>query len=194
MFLVTLLRFGGAAASIYMLLCIVRIFMTWLPGMIPGVAGNFVVKATEPYLGYFRRFSFLVIGNMDLSPIAALAVLSGFSRALTIASQSALTIGTLLALFLDVIWGPVGFLISFFALAIAARIVAYVAHLNSLHPVWRTVDAMINPVLFKLKRLVYRDRIVNYMQGLVTGLLMLVALRFGLGFVVTFISRFLRTF
>ena len=194
MFLVTLLKFGGAAASIYMLLCIVRIFMTWLPDMIPGVAGNFVVKATEPYLGFFRRFSFLIIGNMDLSPIAAIAILSGFSRALSIAAQSSLTIGILLALFLDVIWGPVGFLVSFFAFAIAARIIAYVAHLNSLHPVWRTVDAMINPVLFKLKHLVYRDRIVNYMQGLVTGLLMLVALRVGLGFVVTFVSGFLRTF
>jgi YggT family protein len=194
MVLVTLLRIGGGAASLYMLLCIVRIFMTWLPDMIPGAAGGFIVRATEPYLGFFRRFSFLVIGNMDLSPIAALAVLSGFSRALTIASHSALTIGTLLALFLDVIWGPVGFLIGFFALAIAARIVAYLAHLNSLHPVWRTVDAMINPVLFKLKRLVYRDRIVNYMQGLLTGLLMLLALRISLGFVVAFISRFLRTF
>ena len=55
MVLVTLLRFGGAAASIYMLLCIVRIFMTWLPDMIPGVAGEYIVKVTEPYLGFFRR-------------------------------------------------------------------------------------------------------------------------------------------
>ena len=71
MVIVTLLRIGGAAASIYMLLCIVRIFMTWLPDMIPGVAGGFIVKTTEPYLGFFRRFSFLIVGSMDLSPIAA---------------------------------------------------------------------------------------------------------------------------
>jgi YggT family protein len=168
--------------------------MSWFPGLGQGGAGRFIEGATEPYLGLFKRFRFLVLGNMDFSPIVALAVLSGISRAFTIASFNALTIGAFLALLLDVIWGPLGFLISFFAIMVGARIVAYLLHWNSLHPVWRTVDAMINPVLFQLKRLVYRNRIVNYMQGLFTGLLLLLATRVLLGLVIGGIMRLLRLF
>jgi hypothetical protein len=69
MFLVTLLRLGGAAASIYMLLCIVRIFMTWLPDMIPGVAGDFVVKATEPYLGFSGASAFWSLAIWTSRPL-----------------------------------------------------------------------------------------------------------------------------
>jgi YggT family protein len=47
----------------------------------------------------------------------------------------------------------------------AARFVAYLARWNSLHPVWRVVDALINPVLYRINRVVYRNRIVNFRQG-----------------------------
>ncbi|HRY80062.1 MAG TPA: hypothetical protein P5313_06585, partial [Spirochaetia bacterium] len=62
-------------------------------------------------------------------------------------------------------------------LAMAARLVAYMAKWNSLHPVWRVVDALINPVMFRLNRAIYRDRIVNFRQGLLTGIVVLFGLR-----------------
>ena len=52
-----------------------------------------------------------------------------------------------LALVVEVAWSPFGFLLGFFAVLVIARIVAYAARWNSLNPLWRAIDAMINPVL-----------------------------------------------
>ncbi|MBN2874429.1 MAG: YggT family protein [Spirochaetales bacterium] len=173
----TIFRLLGAATSIYMLLCVVRIFLSWFPASASGRPAELVVSATEPYLAIWRRIPFLRAGGVDFSPIAALAVLSALSRVLAMASYGILTIGLVLALIVEMVWAPVSFLLGFFIVLILARVVAYAARWNSLHPVWRTVDAMINPVLFRIQRLVYRDRIVNYMQGLATGAIALLVVR-----------------
>ncbi len=181
----------GAATQIYMLLCVVRIFLSWFPAAASGRPAEIVGQVTEPYLSLWRGVPFLSFGGVDFSPIAALAVLSGVSRVFSVASFGAVTVGLILSLMVEVVWGPVRFLLDFFILLIVARIIAYAAQWNSLHPIWRTIDAMINPVLFRLKRIIYKDRIVNYMQGLITGALMLLGARLVLGTVFGFIIGWL---
>jgi YggT family protein len=187
-------RLLGAVTSIYMVLCVVRIFLSWFPAAASGRPAEIVGQVTEPYLSFWRRIPFLVVGGVDFSPIAALAVLSGATRVFTVAAYGKVTIGLLLSLLVEVVWAPVSFLLGFFMVLIIARIIAYAARWNSLHPIWRAVDAMINPVLFRLKRLVYKDRIVNYMQGLVTGALMLLGARLALGLAFGFVITLLRKF
>lgn len=177
----TVLGLLSAATSIYMLLCVVRVFMSWLPSARLGKPAELVERATEPYLSWWRRFPVLRSGGVDFSPIAALAALSGLSRLFTVASYGGLSLGVVLALVVEVAWSPFGFLLGFFAVLVIARIVAYAARWNSLNPLWRAIDAMINPVLFRIKRFVYKDRIVNYMQGLITGAVALVGARVLLG-------------
>lgn len=177
----TILRILGGAVSAYMILCFARLMLSWFPGGERGTGARLLLRITEPYLAPFRRIAFLRGSGMDFSPMAALAVLAGVSWALGYAAAGALTVGTLLALAVRVAWYPAGFLLGFFAVLILARIVAYLARWNSLHPAWRAVDAMINPVLLLVKRVVYRNRIVNYMQGLLTGLLVTAGLRLLLG-------------
>ncbi|MBU0926996.1 MAG: YggT family protein, partial [Spirochaetes bacterium] len=190
--LTAVFRLLGAATSIYMLLCVVRVFMSWFPTQALGRPGELVERATDPYLSLWRRIPVLRAGGVDFSPIAALAALSGLSRLFSVASYGALTLGVALALIVEIVWAPVGFLLGFFVVLIVARIVAYIARWNSLHPVWRAVDAMINPVLFRIKRFVYKDRIVNYMQGLVTGALALLGGRVVLGLVFGLIISLLK--
>lgn len=187
--LALILRLLAAIVSIYTLACVLRIFMTWFPAGMLGAGGDFLVRATEPYLAIFRRVSFLRSGGIDFSPIAALAVLAALSRALSVASYGALSVGFLLVLLIETVWSPVAFLLSFFAILAIARIVAYQARWNSLHPVWRAIDAMVNPVLFRIKSLVYKDRIVNYMQGLITGALILLGLRIAGGMLIGLLVR-----
>ena len=181
----------GTTTSIYMLLCIVRIFMSWFPAAAMGRPAEILERVTEPYLSLWSRIPFLKTGGVDFSPIAALAALSGVSRLFAVASYGSLTFGVALALIVEIVWAPIGFLLSFFVVLIALRVIAYLAKWNSLHPVWRAIDAMINPVLFRIKRLVYKDRIVNYMQGLATGAIVLLAARVILGFFFQFVIKFL---
>jgi len=184
----------GAVTSIYMLLCVVRVFLSWFPVSTLGRPAELLERATEPYMSLWRRIPFLRAGGVDFSPIAALAVLSAASRVFAMAAYGSLTVGKTLALIVEMVWSPVSFLFGFFIVLIVARIVAYLAHWNSLHAVWRAVDAMINPVLFRIKRFVYKDRIVNYMQGLATGALSLLGARVLLGLVFSLILGLLRTF
>lgn len=190
----TVLRLLGAGTSIYMLVCVARILMSWFPASSLGRSGELVSRVTDPYLDLWKRIRFLRAGNVDFSPIVALAALSGLSRILTVASYGALSVGVGLSLVIEVLWSPVAFLLSFFSILVAARIVAYAARWNSLHPAWRTVDAIINPVLWRIKRLVYRDRIVNYMQGLVTGAIALIGTRVTLGLLMGLLLGLLRRF
>lgn len=186
-----LFRLLGTAVSVYMLLCVARIILTWFPMPQAGGANELIGKATEPYLAWWRRIPWLRAGGVDFSPIVALAVLSGVSRMLTIASYGALTIGLVLSLVVEAVWAPISFLLGFFMVLVIARIVAYVARWNSLHPVWRAIDSMINPVLYRIQRWIYRDRIVNYVQGLATGAAILLGARVGLGLLVGLAIRLL---
>ncbi|GAB1433760.1 YggT family protein [Spirochaetota bacterium] len=186
------MRALSLAASIFMLLCIIRIMLSWFPVHANGRHKEVLGKITDPYLEVWQRFRFLRVGNVDFSPIAGLAVLSCLSRLFNMASYGALSFGSAIALVIEVIWSPIAFLLLFFAALTGARIVAYLARWNSLHPAWRTIDAIINPVVLFIKRLIYRNRIVNYLQGLISALVVLAGSRFILGLVFKLVFSLLR--
>lgn len=185
-------RFLGALVSIYMLACAARILLTWVPGVDTGRGGELLAKAVDPYLGWFRRFAFLDAGKFDFSPVAAVAVLAIVNNVFTtIAFTGAISVGIVLGLIVGAAWSALAFMLVFFAVCAILRVIAYAAHWNSLHPLWRTVDEMLNPVLYRINRLVYRNRIVNYLQGLVTGFAVLFALWAAGRALVRLLARFL---
>lgn len=185
-------RVLGAAVSIYMLLCLLRVFLTWVPGANLGRPGELLETVTEPYLGFFSRFSFLRAGRFDFSPIAALAVLVVLNNVLmTLAYTGKIGIGAVLGMLIQAVWSAFSFIIYFLAGAALVRLIAYVAHWNSLHPLWRVIDAMLNPLLYRVNRVIYRGRIVNYLQGLVTGLAVLILAGSAGGALVRLLARLL---
>jgi YggT family protein len=170
----------GALTLVYMFVCLARVVMSWLPGLDAGAGGRLIAAAADPYLNLFRRIKPLAAGAFDFSPIAALAVLAIANDLLArIHNAMRITLGYVLGMILGAAWSAVAFLLSFLAVCAVIRLVAYAAHWNSLHPLWRVVDSMLNPVLYRINRIVYRGRIVNYLQGLITGLVVLAVLYFG---------------
>jgi YggT family protein len=171
----TIARILSAATIVYMFTCVARVFISWMPGLDSGAGGRIIKAAADPYLNLFRRIKALSAGAFDFSPIAALAVLAVANDLLTRVSYAiGITLGLALGMLLGAAWSAVAFLLAFLAVCAVARLVAYAARWNSLHPLWRVVDTMLNPVLFRINRVLYRGRIVNYLQGLVTGLIVLV--------------------
>ncbi|MDA8410375.1 MAG: YggT family protein [Treponema sp.] len=193
MILSIFLRILGAAVTVYMLACAIRIFLTWVPRSDLGAPARVLASAVDPYLAFFTRFKIFRVGRFDFSPIAALATLAIVNQVLlTIAFVGAITIGGIAALVVDAIWSAFAFVLTFLAVAALARLVAYAARWNSLHPLWRVIDDMLNPILFRITRLIWRDRIVNYLQGLATGLAVLLVLRIGGEALVRLIMKALR--
>lgn len=171
-------RILGAVTSLYMLLCALRVFMSWAPGLNLGKAGNFLSSIVDPYLGAFSRISLFRTERFDFSPIAALAVLSVANNMFsTIAFSGKITLGFFLSLILGAGWSALSFVLSFVSACALIRIVVFVARLNSLHPVWVVLDAILNPILYRINRVIYRNKAVDYLQGLITGFLVLILFR-----------------
>ncbi|MCL2092566.1 MAG: YggT family protein [Treponema sp.] len=148
--------------SIYMIICLFRIILTWFSSMGPSRLQEILAMITDPYLNWFRRFP-LRFAHMDFTPVLALGVLSLANRILgTIASHGSISIGVILAMTLQVIWGVVSFLIGLLIVLLILRLIAYVARLGTDSAFWRIVDAFAQPVVYKINRLIFKDRIVGF--------------------------------
>ena len=63
-----------SAISIYSVLLIIYILMSWVPSLRETVFGKFIGKIVEPYLAFFRQF-IPPLGMIDISPIVAIFAL-----------------------------------------------------------------------------------------------------------------------
>jgi YggT family protein len=192
MILSVIARILGAVTSLYMLLCAIRVFMSWAPGLNIGKAGNLLSSIVDPYLGLFSRMSLFRTERFDFSPIAALAVLSVANNMFsTLALTGKVTLGFFLSLILGAGWSAVSFVFSFVAACALVRIVVFLARWNSLHPVWVVLDAILNPILYRINKVIYRNKAIDYLQGLITGFLVLILFRAAGGALVRILSSLL---
>jgi len=192
MALTVIARILSIAASVYSLLCAIRVFMTWMPQWGRSQGSRWLARITDPYLGLFSRISVFRTERFDFSPIAALAVLSVASSTFaTLANTGYITVGFILSLLLQAVWSAVGFMLLFYAVCAIVRLIGYTAHLSNLNPLWDILDAILNPILYRINRSIYRHRAINYMQGLITGVIVLVLLRVAGGALVKLLSSLL---
>jgi YggT family protein len=152
--------------------------MSWAPGFELGRAGRLLAVVVDPYLAFFSRLRFLKSERFDFSPIAALALLSVANNMFsTIALTGRISLGFLLSLLLGALWSAFAFIFSFLAACALARILVFLARWNSLHPVWVILDTILNPVLYRINKTIYRGRAIDYLQGLITGFIVLILFR-----------------
>lgn len=192
MILTTLLRILGALSSFYMVLCSLRVFMTWIPGIHLGRAERILAALVDPFLDIFSRIKLFRTERFDFSPIAALAVLSVLNRVFSaLAYSGRISLGFILGLLLGAAWSALSFVLSFLLACALLRIIAFMAGWNTLHPIWLVIDSILNPLLFRINRILYRGRAVQYRQGLFTGLVALILLRMAGGALVGILNRLL---
>jgi YggT family protein len=173
----------GGITSLYMILIFIRVMLTWFPGAQYGRVAGFLNSVTDPYLDWFRRFTFLRVANMDLSPIAGIAILSVANNIfLTIARFGRITVGIILSMLLSVIWSVASFILVFFIVILALRLAAYLTNRDVYHGFWRIVDQVSAPILYRINRILFGKRLVRYMTGITASLGVLLILRIGLGF------------
>jgi YggT family protein len=175
----------GGITSLYMILIFIRIMLTWFTGASYGRASHLLSSVTDPYLNWFRRFSFLRVANLDLSPIAALAILSVVNNIfLTLSRYGRITLGIILSMLCSVLWSAVSFILSFFIIVLVLRLIAYLANWDVYHGFWHVIDTVSQPILYRLNRLLFGRRLIRYMTGILTSLGILLILRVGLDFLV----------
>ena len=187
-----LFRFLSFIVNIYMLIIFVRIILTWFTWMQEGGFQQFLAAITDPYLNWFRRFTFLRIGFLDLSPVAALGVLSLLNRVLTtLAFYGKITAGIILALILQAVWSAVSFFLGFIIIILALRLIAFLFRLNTSGAFWRIIDTISRPVLYRIQRIIFSNRVVNYMTGIIVSMAVLAVLWIGARLVFRLLINFL---
>jgi YggT family protein len=173
----------GGIVSLYMILIFIRVILSWFSGAWRGRAASLLFRITDPYLDWFRRFRFLRVANLDLSPVVAIAALSvAHTVLLTLARFGSISLGIMLSLLCSVIWSVLSFILNFFILALALRLAAYLTNRDVYHGFWRVVDQISAPVLYRMNRIVFGRRLVRYATGILVSLGALLILRIGLGF------------
>jgi YggT family protein len=179
--------------SVYMLLIFVRIILTWFPGSEFGRPYLFLRSICDPYLDWFRRFRFSKAGPIDFSPIIALAALSLFHRVLVTWGRSGrMSFGIILAMLLSAFWSIVSWILGFFIIILILRLIAYMGNFNIYSPLWRFIDFIAQPVMYRIGRVFFPSRIVNYLFRVIFSILVLLALAVGLWFLTGLGIRLLR--
>jgi YggT family protein len=177
----------GSLTSLYMLLILARIMLTWFSGAGYGKPVELLCRITDPYLDWFQRFP-LRFGILDLSPILALTVLSVANNVFgTLGRYGRVSLGIILAMLLSAVWSAASFIIGFFIVILALRLIAHLAGRDVRHSFWGIIDALAQPVLHRINRIIFRSRLVNYLSGLIVAIAVLLVLRLGLGFLARFL-------
>ena len=187
-----LLNFLSIILNIYMLIIFLRIILTWFPGFGNSGIISFLSQITDPYLNWFSRFSFLQLGFLDLSPIIALGVLSLVNRILSMLARfGRISVGIVLAMTLQVVWGAVSFILGFLVVVLALRLIALLLRLNRANSFWNVIETITQPILYRINRLFFRGRIIKLQTALLVSIAGLVIIYIALRFLFAFISMML---
>lgn len=157
-----LFKIFTTAVSLYEILCLIYVVMSWFPGARNSRFGYFVSQACEPFMNFFRRFN-LRFGMLDFSPVlafGALVLISGiFSN---IAAYGAIRLGTLLSSLVQVCWSLFSSVITVFNILLVIRLVIHLAGKDFKLDFSRTLDRIISPVQSRISGLLFRNNFKTY--------------------------------
>jgi len=188
----TIFSILSALIGIYSLLIFIRIILSWFGNMASGRFLDLLNKITDPYLNWWRKNFKLQISLLDFSAVAAIVSLSLLQNIFyTLSVSQQMTIGFILAQVLVSVWRIVSFIIGFFIIIIILRVIAYITNRNTYSLFWGTVNNISQPIIYRINRLIYGNKIVNYMQGMIVSLLILFIIVFGGRFIIFIIINWL---
>ena len=161
----------SAIIIIYTVLCLISIFMTWIPGAKFTKFGKFISKITDPYLNLFSKKVWFRVGNLDFSPILAIGILVLMSSIIGgIATTGRIHFGGILAMILNMIWSLLSTLLTIFILLILIRWIVLLINKGqvSTNSAWYQVDLMLQKIVYKIANTFSRKNL-SYQTALLIG-------------------------
>lgn len=178
----TALSILAGVLALYTFLCFIYILMSWFPGAKFTKFGHFMTTICEPYMGLFRKMSFLRIGNIDFSPIVSLGILSLASAILAgIQRTGRIFFGGILGTILSSLWSITSSIIGIFALLIFIRWIVLLINKGrtSYESGWNQVDMILNKMTYKIAGTFSKKSMSYQTSLLMSWIILLVALGVG---------------
>jgi YggT family protein len=162
--------------GLYSLLIIIRIILTWFGNAQYGKPMEILARITDPYLDWWRRKLNLKAGILDLSPLVGIAVLSIVQTICsTVARYGRITLGVILAVCISALWSALSFILGFCFVVLLLRLFAYLLNSNMYSTFWRVVDSISKPLLYRITRIIFGNRIVNFLTGNIAAIVAVLA-------------------
>ena len=179
--------------GLYSLLIIVRIILTWFSNIQYGKAVQILSAITDPYLDWWRRNFRLKAGVLDLSPIAALAFLSIVQTICSrISAEGRVSLGIILDVCLSAVWSAVSFIVGFSLIVLVLRFIAFICNSNMYSTFWRIIDSISRPLMYRINRIIFGKRLVNFTTGIIVSITVLAVVRIMGGIAVSFLKKLLK--
>ena len=178
----TALSILAGVLALYTFLCFIYILMSWFPGAKFTKFGHFMTTICEPYMGLFRKMSFLRIGNIDFSPIVSLGILSLASAILAgIQRTGRIFFGGILGTILSSLWSITSSIIGIFTLLIFIRWIVLLINKGrtSYESGWNQVDMILNKMTYKIAGTFSKKSMSYQTSLLMSWIILLVALGVG---------------
>lgn len=165
---------------IYNLLCIIRVALTWIPGLSYSPFVRFLSAICDPFLNLFSRIRWLRFGAIDFSPLLAIAVLSMIASFCgTLAVGLPFSLATILAQIIRSMWTIISDIILFFMIIVAARLIVALVGGDKNSSLWNQIDSSLSPLVYTITKPFSGGRPVAYRNALVFVLVLLIASNFG---------------
>lgn len=154
-----------AVIRIYIMLIVVRIFLSWL-----NLPYNkwiiYLEKITDPVLNYFKRIFPIKIGFLDLSPLVPLLILGLADNIITDLMLNNVNFGVAytIGIVLYIIKFAFNVFLSFFGFSVVLLFLFSFIMPHSYNPIITMLRSFLDPILSKLRRVIrihsfYSDRI-----------------------------------
>lgn len=170
----------------YLILCSIRILLSWFHSPDLESVKIFFNRLTDPYLNLFRGMTWARIGMFDFSIIIGIMIL-GFAQWFFASLGSGVfpTLGAILAYILLRIWSFFSFLL--IALSIVLIIRLFFILLRRESPIWYSIDGMLTNLTSRVLG-VFTRKPVSYSVALGITAGILIAIRFAVYYLVVFLA------
>lgn len=186
-----ILRIISAFLSLYSLLCLLRIIITWIPNYSYSKPADILAQICDPYMNLFRGIKWLRFGSFDFSPALALCILGAGSQLFSsIANGGYINLQMILAMILGIFFSILSSLIFFLIILFAIRLILIMINRDSYNTsgfMANQIDSSISPIIYRIARTFAMGRRITYKAALIISIIALLFLQFALRILLSFI-------
>ena len=178
--------------SLYTMLIVVSIILKWLYPNANGRGSKMVNQLTDPFLNFFRRFSFSRIGYIDISPLLAVLSLSIVNQILgRIRELGSITLWAIVAIIISSVWNVIMTLLLAVLIVAVARYLFLLFTTNKMNSFANICDAFFIPLSSRIAAVFIKNSSSSYQLNLIISIIVIIAFLTLGSFGITWLTNFL---
>lgn len=168
-------RLAARVVNVYYMICIIRCFMSWIPGLLYTKVGRIISSICDPYLNLFSKFN-LRVGMLDFSPVISIGLLTlAYSVLSNIAATGIISLNGILIQIAYLLYSVFSSLLALFLIICIVRLVVMIFNKRSMEygSAWQPFDNAISGALYKIVRPFSGGKPMSFTKALILASIML---------------------